>query len=113
MSGEHCESKTLVVEIQENGIIRLAHPNSHGRIIARLNEGDVVNFDWLGQFATEDEKLIRDHVIKAQGIIGEWGTPSSDMMSSSQKSEKDAKTLDLLLEVLDQSKLVEAIRRNK
>lgn len=43
MSGDICDTKTLEVEVQSNGIIR----DSVGRIIARLVEG--VSYDTLGK----------------------------------------------------------------
>ncbi len=46
MSGDACESKTLEVEVQSNGIIR----DSNGNIIARLNEK--VLYETLGERTT-------------------------------------------------------------
>jgi hypothetical protein len=43
MSGDACDSKTLEVEVQSNGIIR----DAHGIIIARLNHE--VLFKTLGE----------------------------------------------------------------
>jgi len=57
---------------------------------------------------TEDEKLIRNHVIQAQEVLAEWVRPKSPCLGDLNKI-----ALDQLLNILDQSKLVEAIRRTQ
>ncbi|MEN6316712.1 MAG: hypothetical protein ABFD25_20945 [Clostridiaceae bacterium] len=50
MSGDTCKTVKLIIDLQENGIMRLA---SNGRFIGRLSEDEEVNFEKLAEKATE------------------------------------------------------------
>lgn len=68
MSGATCKTVKLIIELQENGIIRLA---SNGRFLGRLKEDEEVNFEKLAEKAYDGSKLDKadQHIEKLEKAL--------------------------------------------